>query len=74
MPEGPTMSGGRAPPHYAGTTLSIGASAGAALLPLDNPADVLERRRAMYERKAPKASHRRLLGLIGRITARAMCD
>ena len=46
---------------HAGTTLSLGASAGAAfLLPLDNPADVLERAdRAMYERKAlQKASHR----------------
>jgi diguanylate cyclase (GGDEF)-like protein len=41
---------------HAGTTLSIGASAGVALLlPLDNSADVIERAdRAMYERKAAR--------------------
>jgi diguanylate cyclase (GGDEF)-like protein len=41
---------------HAGMTLSTGASAGAApLLPLDNPADVIERAdRAMYERKAAR--------------------
>jgi diguanylate cyclase (GGDEF)-like protein len=46
---------------HAGTTLSIGASAGAALLlPLDNPADVIERAdRAMYERKALQKASRR---------------
>jgi GGDEF domain-containing protein len=39
---------------HAGATLSVGASAGAALLlPLDQPADVIERAdRAMYARKA----------------------
>jgi diguanylate cyclase (GGDEF)-like protein len=41
---------------HAGTRLSIGASAGAAmLLPLDRPADVIERAdRAMYARKAAR--------------------
>ena len=41
---------------HAGATLSVGASAGAALLlPLDQPADVLERAdRAMYARKAAR--------------------
>jgi diguanylate cyclase (GGDEF)-like protein len=41
---------------HAGAALSIGASAGAALLlPLDNPADAIERAdRAMYERKAAR--------------------
>jgi len=43
---------------YAGATLSVGASIGAAvLLPLDRPADVLERAdRAMYARKAARYS------------------
>jgi diguanylate cyclase (GGDEF)-like protein len=43
---------------HAGVALTVGASVGAAaLLPLDRPADVLERAdRAMYERKAAKAS------------------
>ena len=42
---------------HAGATLSIGASAGAALLlPLDKPVDVLDRAdRAMYERKAARS-------------------
>ncbi len=46
---------------HAGATLSIGASAGAALLlPLDTPAEVLERAdRAMYERKAAKSGAKR---------------
>jgi diguanylate cyclase (GGDEF)-like protein len=41
---------------HAGTTLSVGASVGAALLlPLDQPAEVLERAdRAMYARKAQR--------------------
>ena len=41
---------------HAGATLSVGASVGTApLLPLDRPADVLERAdRAMYERKAAR--------------------
>jgi diguanylate cyclase (GGDEF)-like protein len=41
---------------HAGAALSVGASAGSALLlPLDQPADVLERAdRAMYERKATR--------------------
>ena len=43
---------------HAGTTLSVGASVGSApLLPLDQPADVLERAdRAMYERKRSRRS------------------
>jgi diguanylate cyclase (GGDEF)-like protein len=43
---------------HAGATLSVGASAGAALLlPLDQPADVLDRAdRAMYARKAERNS------------------
>jgi diguanylate cyclase (GGDEF)-like protein len=43
---------------HAGATLSVGASAGAALLlPLDQPADVLDRAdRAMYARKAARNS------------------
>jgi diguanylate cyclase (GGDEF)-like protein len=43
---------------HAGATLSVGASAGAALLlPLDQPADVIERAdRAMYARKATRRS------------------
>jgi len=43
---------------HAGTTLSVGASVGAALLlPLDQPAEVLERAdRAMYARKAARKS------------------
>jgi diguanylate cyclase (GGDEF)-like protein len=46
---------------HAGATLSVGASAGAALLlPLDKPADVLERAdRAMYERKAARSGAKR---------------
>jgi diguanylate cyclase (GGDEF)-like protein len=45
---------------HAGTTLSVGASAGAAmLLPLDSVPDVLERAdRAMYARKAARAGAR----------------
>ena len=43
---------------HAGATLSVGASAGAVLLlPLDQPADVIERAdRAMYARKADRRS------------------
>jgi diguanylate cyclase (GGDEF)-like protein len=43
---------------HAGTALSVGASAGAVLLlPLDQPADVIERAdRAMYARKADRRS------------------
>jgi GGDEF domain-containing protein len=46
---------------HAGATLSIGASAGAALLlPLDAPAEVLERAdRAMYARKTAKSGAKR---------------
>jgi diguanylate cyclase (GGDEF)-like protein len=49
---------------YAGATLSVGASCGVvSLLPLDRPADVLERAdRAMYARKAARSSMRQAVG------------
>ncbi len=61
---------------HAGATLSVGASAGAALLlPLDKPADVLERAdRAMYERKAAQEASRQASQLVGDQTFSADTD
>jgi diguanylate cyclase (GGDEF)-like protein len=55
---------GRTTATHAGSTLTVGASCGAAMvLPLDHPAELLERAdRAMYARKAAKRGQRAAAG------------